>query len=85
MLAAGDLKFELDGVKLRGSWALVKMRGRQANAWLLIKHNDAQADRERDVTRQNESVVSGRLLPRDRGLPSTAQRRAARRQRRSPG
>ena len=75
MFAAGDLKFELDGQKLRGSWALVKMRGRQENAWLLIKHNDAFADRERSVTDQQQSVVSGRLLPRDRGEPSTAQRR----------
>lgn len=82
MLAAGDLKFELEGVKLRGSWALVKMRGRQENAWLLIKHNDAYADRTRAVTDQAQSVVSGRLLPRDRGEPSTAQRRAARRGRR---
>jgi hypothetical protein len=51
------------------------MRGRQENAWLLIKHNDEFADRERPVTDQKQSVVSGRLLPRDRGEPSTAQRR----------
>jgi bifunctional non-homologous end joining protein LigD len=85
MVAAGDLKFELDGQKLHGSWALVKMRGRQENAWLLIKHNDEFADRERPVTDQKQSVVSGRLLPRDRGQPSTAKRRAAQRQRRSAG
>lgn len=75
-LAAGDLKFELAGTKLRGSWALVRMKGRGENNWLLIKHNDEQADRERAVTDQMESVVSGRLLPRDTGGPSTAQRRA---------
>jgi bifunctional non-homologous end joining protein LigD len=83
MFAAGDLKFELDGQKLRGSWALVKMRGRQENAWLLIKHNDPQSSRERDITEWKESVVSGQRLPRDRGEPSTAQRRAAERRRRS--
>ncbi|MGH2583449.1 MAG: hypothetical protein ACRDJE_00885, partial [Dehalococcoidia bacterium] len=60
------------------SWALVKMKGRQENAWLLIKHNDAHANREQAITDQQQSVVSGQLLPRDMGQPSTAQRRAAR-------
>ena len=81
-LAAGELKFELVGEKLRGSWALVRMRGREPNAWLLIKHADAHSDRQREITDRKESVVSGRLLARDSGGPSTAQRRAARRPRR---
>lgn len=78
-LTSGDLKFELEGEKLHGSWALVKMKGRQANAWLMIKHDDAHADRERDITERKESVVSGQVLPRDRGEPTTAQRRAQQR------
>ena len=58
----------------------MKMKGRQANAWLLIKHNDEFASRERDITAdRKESVVSGTLLPRDRGEPTRAQRRSARR------
>ncbi len=76
-LEKGDFKFELEGERLRGSWALVKMKGREENAWLLIKHNDTHADRERAVTDQKQSVVTGALLPRDRGEPSTAQRRRA--------
>lgn len=78
-LGTGEIKFELEGQKLRGSWALVRMKGREENAWLLIKHNDAHADREHAITDRMESVVSGRLLPRDRGEASTAQRRTARR------
>ena len=46
-LAAGDLKFSLDGYKLKGSWALVRTRDRDGTAprlrdrnWLLIKHAD---------------------------------------------
>jgi bifunctional non-homologous end joining protein LigD len=44
-LAKGDLKFELDGYKLKGSWVLVRTRGygdsRSAGrSWLLIKHRD---------------------------------------------
>jgi bifunctional non-homologous end joining protein LigD len=37
-LKKGDLKFELDGYKLKGSWVLV--RTRDARTWLLIKHRD---------------------------------------------
>ena len=46
-LAEGDLKFSLDGYKLKGSWALVRTRDRAGTAprqrgrnWLLIKHAD---------------------------------------------
>lgn len=39
-LNAGSLKFELKGKKLKGEWALVKMKAKQENAWLLIKHKD---------------------------------------------
>ena len=37
----GDLKFRLNGFKLKGSWVLVKTRyGGAPNSWLLIKHQD---------------------------------------------
>ncbi|HXG89641.1 MAG TPA: DNA polymerase ligase N-terminal domain-containing protein [Vicinamibacterales bacterium] len=45
-LKKGDLKFTLDGFKLKGSWVLVKTRGygdqsgRPGRSWLLIKHRD---------------------------------------------
>ena len=47
-LRKGDLKFTLDGYKLKGSWVLVKTSGRYAGSrggdpnktWLLIKHRD---------------------------------------------
>ena len=45
-LAKGDLKFSLDGYKLKGSWVLVRTRGYGGNrggegrSWLLIKHRD---------------------------------------------
>jgi bifunctional non-homologous end joining protein LigD len=46
-LAKGDLKFTLDGYKLKGSWVLVRTAGRWgggapggAKSWLLIKHRD---------------------------------------------
>ena len=48
-LKKGDLKFTLDGYKLKGSWVLVRTRGWGKNAkndgrsWLLIKHKDEWA------------------------------------------
>jgi bifunctional non-homologous end joining protein LigD len=58
-LAKGDLKFKLNGKKLRGSWVLVRMRSRQ---WLLIKHRDAQASTDDVTAAKNKSVVSRRTL-----------------------
>jgi bifunctional non-homologous end joining protein LigD len=45
-LRKGDLKFRLDGYKLKGSWALVRTRGFGSGtrpSWLLIKHRDEWA------------------------------------------
>src|SRR5215212_6692166 len=42
----GRLKFSLQGEKLKGSWALVRMGGRageDGKNWLLIKHDDKYA------------------------------------------
>ncbi len=42
----GSLKFVLHGKKLRGEFALVRMKTAQPNAWLLIKHHDRFATDE---------------------------------------
>jgi len=46
-LKKGDLKFTLNGYKLKGSWVLVRTKGRWAGSedrsWLLIKHRDEWA------------------------------------------
>ena len=45
-LKKGDLKFTLNGYKLKGSWALVRTRGYGGGSkpsWLLIKHKDEWA------------------------------------------
>jgi len=54
-LKKGDLKFTLDGYKLKGSWVLVRTGGRygsrggDARSWLLIKHRDEWAG-DLDIT-----------------------------------
>jgi len=47
-LAAGKLSFTLRGVKLHGSWTLVRTAPREGKDWLLIKHRDEHAS-ARDV------------------------------------
>ena len=42
-LKKGELKFSLQGVKLKGSWVLVRIRGKDSRTWLLIKHRDKWA------------------------------------------
>src|ERR1700758_1836133 len=42
-LKEGNIKFRLFGKKLKGEFALVKLRGKQEHAWLLIKHKDEYA------------------------------------------
>ena len=59
-LKKGDLKFTLDGYKLKGSWVLVRTSGRYPGArggsgseqrsWLLIKHKDDWSSSELDIT-----------------------------------
>src|SRR6185437_4223425 len=64
----GDLKFNLDGEKLHGSWVLVRMRhdrnGGNRTNWLLIKHRDEYArDGEGEtILEEDRSVASGRSM-----------------------
>jgi bifunctional non-homologous end joining protein LigD len=74
--SAGNLKFVLEGTKLHGAFALIKLRGRgaqrgvdQERAWLLIKEQDGDARDRRpadgvtDITEERpESVTTGRTL-----------------------
>ncbi len=59
-LRKGDLKFLLEGEKLRGEFALVKTRSDE-KSWLLLKKRDPFATAG-DILRENRSVVSGRTL-----------------------
>jgi bifunctional non-homologous end joining protein LigD len=51
----GDLKFTLDGYKLKGSWVLVRTKGgyasggQEGRSWLLIKHRDDWSSGELDI------------------------------------
>jgi bifunctional non-homologous end joining protein LigD len=60
-LQKGHLSFILNGKKLKGEFALVKLKTKQGNTWLLIKSKDQYAIDE-DVLQQNKSVLSNMTL-----------------------
>ncbi len=62
-LKKGKLSFILHGKKLKGSWTLIKLKGRgKGNEWLLMKHADKYADPEVDITSKTKSVLSNRTI-----------------------
>lgn len=67
--AKGHLKFTLNGTKLKGDWALIRMGGKAADEkkpnWLLIKEHDGNertADDPCVTDAEPDSVVTGRSL-----------------------
>lgn len=66
-LEKGELKFTLDAKKLKGSWVLVRTKGRFAggdgrSSWLLIKHRDQYASHVDIMSQKPRSALSRRLL-----------------------
>ena len=62
-LDKGELKFVLHGSKLSGSWALVQMKNRGQENWLLLKHADSLARPGSDIEREApDSASTGRSL-----------------------
>ena len=66
MLAKGDLKFRLDGKKLKGDFALVHIKSRRPGSkgteWLLIKHRDDYVQPGYDIDKYDYSVLTKRTL-----------------------
>jgi len=66
MIAKGDLKFRLDGKRLKGDFALVKMKGRRpgskGNEWLMIKKHDQYVVEGYEIDTIDTSVLSGQSL-----------------------
>jgi bifunctional non-homologous end joining protein LigD len=62
-LERGEIKFKLNGEKLRGGFVLVKLKHSQkGNEWLMIKHKDAAEDPAWDIEQHDGSVLTGRTL-----------------------
>ncbi|MBI2617526.1 3'-phosphoesterase [Candidatus Gottesmanbacteria bacterium] len=59
----GELKFQLFGSKLKGSFALIKTRGfGPKNSWLLIKHKDEYVQKDYNANDYDFSAKTKRTL-----------------------
>ncbi len=61
-LKDGSLKFNLDGKRLKGDWALVRMKGAENDAWLLIKERDGFSRTGAGISRFKRGVRSGKSI-----------------------
>jgi len=57
----GHLGFILQGKKLKGEFALIRLKIKQKNAWLLVKKNDEFASTN-DILKEDKSVISNLTL-----------------------
>jgi bifunctional non-homologous end joining protein LigD len=79
-LGEGKLSIEMHGEKLNGIFALVEMKGRGENQWLLIKKDDDYADPDCDIASDDSSVLSDLTLnglKEKNGKPSTKTKAAS--------
>jgi bifunctional non-homologous end joining protein LigD len=59
----GEIKFNLNGEKLHGSFVLVKLKhSEKGNEWLFIKHKDANEDPAWNIDEHDGSVLTGRTI-----------------------
>jgi bifunctional non-homologous end joining protein LigD len=62
-LERGEIKFALNGEKLRGSFVIVKLKNSEkGKEWLMIKHKDAAVDPSWNIDEHDGSVLTGRVL-----------------------
>jgi len=82
MLQKGDLKFRLNGQKLKGEFALVHMKSRRPGTkgteWLLIKHRDAYTQTGYDIDQFDYSVLTNRTMDEIAGDAGSAEWKSSR-------
>jgi len=62
-LEKGEIKFSLNGEKLKGSFVLVKLKqSEKGNEWLMIKHKDAAEDSAWNIDEYDGSALTGRTI-----------------------
>ncbi len=65
-LNEGILKFILKGIRLKGKWALIKLKSKKDGSkdnWLLLKEKDEYIKSETGVTEFTTSIRTGRTMP----------------------
>lgn len=64
-LSEGSLKFALNGRRLKGKWALVRLKGkekRDKDNWLLLKEKDEYANSQDKIEDLSTSIRTGRTM-----------------------
>lgn len=65
MLSDGALKFSLNGKRLQGDWALIKLKNEKKENegnWILLKENDEFAKKTAGISGFNTSIRTGRTM-----------------------
>lgn len=82
MLAKGDLKFRLQGKRLKGDFALVHIKARRpgskGNEWLLIKKHDDAVVAGYDIEQYDSSVLTKRSMAEIGGDEDSAEWKSSR-------
>lgn len=77
MLKKGDLKFRLDGKRLKGDFALVHIKARRPGSkgteWLLIKKHDDEVREPFDIDGYETSVLSNKTMAQIAGAEDAAE------------
>jgi bifunctional non-homologous end joining protein LigD len=77
MLSKGDLKFRLDGERLKGDFALIHMKSRRPGTkgteWLLIKKQDDEAVPGYDIDKYETSALSKKTMAQIAGDEDSAE------------
>jgi bifunctional non-homologous end joining protein LigD len=77
MMRKGDLKFRLNGQKLKGDFALIHMKGRRPGSkgteWLLIKHRDVYDQPGYDIDKYDFSALTKRSIKQIAGDEGSAE------------
>lgn len=62
-LKEGSLKFELNGIRLKGKWAIVKLKENDdKDNWILIKDKDSYSQNQNGISHFNQSIKTGRTM-----------------------
>ena len=64
-LESGELKFILNGRRLKGKWALIRLKGKDGDGkdnWLFLKEKDEYANIPTDISQFNTSIRTGRNM-----------------------
>lgn len=64
-LSAGSLKFVLKGRRLKGKWALIRLKakeGEKKDNWLLLKEKDEYAEDDEGISEFDTSIKTGRTM-----------------------